>query len=82
MRTRFRFAAGERINRLFFWNAIDLQRKLNAFRVYYNAHRTHRSLGGMTPRQKAGEPCPAIATLDRYEWQTHCRGLFHTPVAV
>src|SRR5206468_10876606 len=43
----------EYLDRIFFWNAIDLSRKLDAFANYYNAHRVHRSLGGTTPAQRA-----------------------------
>ena len=38
----------EYLDRVFFWNAIDLTRKLNAFGDYYNALRVHRSLDGIT----------------------------------
>jgi len=37
---------GEYLDRVFFWNAVDLARKLNEYKDYYNAHRVHRSLGG------------------------------------
>ncbi len=70
----------EYLDRTFFWNAVDLERKLDEFRDYYNAYRVHRSLDGITPAKRAGAPSPAPATLDRYAWQQHCRGLFHTPV--
>src|SRR5437899_4345961 len=43
----------EYLNQVFFWNAIDLRRKLDAFADYYNAHRVHRALGGTTPTQRA-----------------------------
>ena len=39
----------EYLDHVFFWNAIDLARKLDAFADYYNAHRVHRSLDGSTP---------------------------------
>ena len=66
---------------MFFWNALDLTRKLEHFRHYYNGVRVHRSLDGGTPAQRAeGEP-PAYVNLDRYAWQQHCRGLFQTPIA-
>ena len=68
-------------NRVFFWNAVDLERKLYEFKVYFNAHRVQRALDGVTPSRRAGEPSPALAALDQYSWQQHCRGLFHTPVA-
>jgi len=40
-----------------------LARKLEAFRDYYNGHRVHRGLAGLTPAQRAGRtlPCPCDA---------------------
>ena len=70
----------EFLDRTFFWNAVDLARKLDEFQHYYNAYRVHRGLDGFTPAQRAGAPSPARATLDRYGWRAHCRGLFQTPV--
>jgi transposase InsO family protein len=69
----------EYLDHLFFWNAIDLARKLDAFADYYNAHRVHRSLDGITPAQRASALSPAPASLDRHAWRQHCRGLFQTP---
>src|SRR6202022_299118 len=34
----------EYIDRAFFWNAVDLARKLHEFSDYYDAYRVHRSL--------------------------------------
>ena len=68
-------------HRVFFWNAADLARKLEAFRDYYNGHRVHRALAGLTPVQFAGALSPAPAALDHYGWQQHCRGLFELPIA-
>ena len=72
----------EYLDQVFFWNAIDLTRKLDAFADYYNAHRVHRSLNGTTPirRACASSPPPARAALRKYAWEEHCRGLFHTPI--
>jgi hypothetical protein len=56
-------------------------RKLEEFRHYYNAHRTHRAIAGSTPAQRAGAPSSATAALNNYAWQQHCRGLFQTPIA-
>jgi transposase InsO family protein len=39
----------EYLDRVFFSNAVDLTRKLAAFRDYYNASRVYRSLDGTTP---------------------------------
>src|SRR6266852_5445649 len=46
----------EYLDRVFFWNAVDLARKLKEYEDYYNAYRVHRSLGlgGTTPAQCAG----------------------------
>ena len=71
----------EYLDRVFFWNALDLARKLGEFRDYYNAHRVHRSLDGTTPAQRTGVSSPAPASLDHHAWRQHCRGLFHTPIA-
>ena len=71
----------EYLDQMFFWNEIDLTRKLDSFRDYYNAYRVHRSLDGATPGQRAGGSAPTPAALDRYAWRRHCRGLFHTPLA-
>ena len=69
------------LDRLFFWNARDLARKLGGFNDYYNEHRVHRSLDGITPAQHAGRLPIAPAALDRTVWQQHCRALFQIPVA-
>ena len=71
----------EYLERVLFWNAVDLARKLEAFRDYYNDHRVHRALAGLTPASFAGALSPAHAALDHYGWQQHCRGLFELPVA-
>jgi transposase InsO family protein len=62
------------------WNAIDLERKLEAFRNYYNENRVHQSLSGSTPGERSGKPPPAHAILDHYAWRRHCRGLFQMPI--
>ena len=71
----------EYLDRLFFWNSVDLTRKLEAFRDHYNEFRVHRSLDGTTPAQRAGMSSPAPAALHSYVWHQHCQGLFQTPMA-
>jgi putative transposase len=71
----------EFLDHVLIWNAVDLGRKLEEFRVYYNEHRVHQSLNGRTPGERSGQPPPAHAVLDHYAWRHHCRGLFHMPVA-
>ena len=56
----------EYLDRMFFWNALDLQQKLQAFGLYYNRSRIHPLLSGNTPEEKSGKPRPACAALDSY----------------
>lgn len=60
-----------------FWTSTDLERKLNAFRKYYNEARTHRSLVGETPI-----PSPRRRGIPQsLKWQRHCRGFYELPIA-
>jgi len=72
----------EYLDRVLFWNASDLERKLNEFKEYYNSYRVHASLEGNTPHQVLDDSLSAPARLDQFAWMSHCRGLFQTPVAV
>ena len=56
----------EYLDRLFFWNSVDLPRKLGELGDYYNAFRVHRSLDGTTPAQCAGAPAPASTSLKHH----------------
>jgi putative transposase len=64
-----------------FWNHGDLERKLDSYKVYYNRHRCHTGLAGITPAQRGGAPAHPIASLHSYRWRKHCNGLFQTPAA-
>jgi putative transposase len=67
----------ECLDRLLFWTATDLELKLLSFRDYYNRHRTHSALKGKTPIENSGSKG---VDLKSYGWQTHCRGLYQTPI--
>jgi transposase InsO family protein len=71
----------ECLDQMFFWNAHDLERKLTDFLTYYNQHRTHRSLGGVTPVEVAGNDPEPRASLNSFRWQPHCSGLYQRPAA-
>ena len=71
----------EFLDHVLIWNVVDLERKLEDFRNYYNEHRVHQSLSGSTPGERSGQPPPAHAALDHYVWRNHCRGLFQMPIA-
>ncbi len=72
----------EYLDQVPFWNAGDLQKKLNSFKNYYNGYRVHASLDGKTPEQVSGGRLLTPAPLARFGWMSHCRGLFQTPVPV
>lgn len=71
----------EYLDQVLFWNSVDLKRKLEEFKIYYNESRVHQSLSGSSPEERSGNPPPARAALDSYGWQQHSRGLFQTPIA-
>ncbi len=62
-----------------FWNSLDLARKLDQFKDYYNQYRTHSSLGGSTPVRIQYSRAERTAGLSQFNWKSHCNGLFVTP---
>jgi transposase InsO family protein len=74
----------ECLDRTLFWTAADLELKLLEFQRYFNRHRTHAGLDGLTPEPRAepraGEDRPR-ASVSKYRWRPHCRGLYQTPIA-
>ena len=71
----------EFLDRTLFWNATDLERKLETLRQYYNTHRVHSSLDGDTPSEITSETIIRHADLNNFQWQSHCRDLFQLPAA-
>ncbi len=71
----------EFLDHLLFWNARDLDRKLEEFREYYNDYRVHTSLDGDTPMEFSGEAVINRTDLHQFRWHTHCRGLFQLPIS-
>jgi len=71
----------EYLDRTLFWNQGDLERKLENYKTFYNQHRCHTALAGITPAERGGAPTHPVATLASYRWRRHCNGLFHTPAA-
>src|SRR6266540_3944698 len=70
----------ECLDRTLFWTAADLEMKLLEFQRYFNGHRTHAGLGGLTPERRTVAES-ARASLSNYRWRAHCRGLYQTPIA-
>jgi len=71
----------EFLDHTLFWNAVDLERKLELFKDYYNHSRTHASLDGNTPAVISGDRVAQLAPLNSYAWKKHCGSLFQLPVA-
>src|SRR5438876_12198795 len=65
-------------SRTLFWTTADLETRLSEFRKYFNEHRTHAGIKGRPPHSDG--PMPALGFAS-YRWQTHCRGLYQTPIA-
>ena len=72
----------EYLDQTFFWNSIDLERKLNHVKDYYNQYPVHSALKGDAPSERYNKIPRKLINLDRYTWKSHCGGLFQTPVAV
>ena len=63
------------------WNAVGLERKLEAFRTYYNHSRIYAALEGETPVQFSSESITRRGDLECCRWQRHCRGLVQIPIS-
>ena len=70
----------ECLDRTLFWTAADLELKLREFQGYFNGHRTHAALGGLTPEPRTGEDS-GRANIRTYRSQPLCHGLYQTPIA-
>ena len=70
----------EYLDRILFWTTADLEEKLLEFQHYYNGYRAHAGLGGRVP-QPTDDGSAFPLGFDSYRWQSHCRGLYQTPIA-
>jgi len=68
----------ECLDRTLFWTTADLESKLLDFKTYFNHHRTHTARAGRPPDEAPPRP---VANLRSYRWESHCRGLYQTPIA-
>ena len=71
----------EFLDHTLFWNATDLERKLETFRQYYNTDCVHSALVGDTPLEITSETVIRRADLNNFQWRSHCRELLHLPAA-
>jgi transposase InsO family protein len=68
----------ECLDRALFWTTADLENQLRDFKTYFNHPRSHTAREGRPP---AAAPPRQVADLQSYRWQSHCRGLYQTPIA-
>jgi hypothetical protein len=66
------------LDRTLFWTTADLESKLVDFKTYFNPHRAHTAGRGRPPEDAPPRP---IAKLESYRCESHCRGLYQTPIA-
>jgi len=71
----------ELLDQILFWNANDLQNKLDEFKHYYNDMRGHCGINGGLPAKVSSEKISNVISLDSFKWKKHCCGLFQLPVA-
>ncbi len=71
----------EYLDRVPFWSASDLRRKLHHFTERYNHQRCHYALDGETPTAKALKTQSKVVDLHFYCWQSHRRSLSQLPIA-
>ena len=71
----------EFLDHMLFWNAVDLEGKLSAFRDYYNLERIHSAIDGATPFEISGGSRVQRADPHNFRWRTTCRGLYALPAA-
>ncbi|MHB8534845.1 MAG: integrase core domain-containing protein [Sulfuricaulis sp.] len=69
----------ELLDRVMVWNQLDLERKLSAFRVYYNRYRVHGGIDGIPPEEQGVHRQPSTLSLNDFHWVSHCHGLFELP---
>ncbi|WP_158441783.1 hypothetical protein [Nitrosomonas ureae] len=55
----------------------DLKKKLDALKGYFNGYRVHAALA----RSLSGNDVLGKANINEYRGKSHCRDLFHTPMA-
>jgi len=71
----------EYLDHMLFWNAKDLENKLQDFQQYYNERRAHSSIDRLTPVKKTGGHANNIININNYRWKTVARSLYQLPVA-
>ncbi len=71
----------EYLDKVPFWSARDLERKLLLYKEYYNRSRPHQGRNGALPDSGCNKTDRKNARLDAFRWKAHCHGLYQLPEA-
>jgi len=71
----------EFLDNTYFWDDVDLRRKLACFADYYNKHRVHEGISGSTPFQISGDREHKTCPASELSWKKCCYGLYKVPIA-
>jgi putative transposase len=71
----------EFLDQCFFWNAADLEGKLESYREYFNEGRVHDGIQGEFPGGNGSDDGAEMIDISRYGWRSFCRGKYQTPIA-
>ena len=71
----------ELLDRTLFWNGVDLKRKLDKYKTYYNESRVHSGISGRKPAKVYREERSVPSQVTRLTWKKFCNGLFVVPEA-
>ena len=61
----------ELLDQVMFWNQLDLERKLSAFRIYYNRSRVHSGIDGIPPEREQAQGHRRTLPLTEFRWASH-----------
>ncbi|MCP6725849.1 transposase [Klebsiella pneumoniae] len=57
-----------------------MQKKLDAYKEYFNQSRAHSGIDAMTPENKSTGN-NKVLSLNNFKWKKHLRGLVQLPIA-
>lgn len=71
----------EYLDKILFFNYLDLELKLLQFQKYYNNNRSHWALTAKTPSEEYCKTQKENISIDSYRWKAYARGLYTLPAA-
>ena len=68
------------LDRILFWNEVDLLRKLKHYQKYFNEARVHSGIAGSIPQNCYLSLISKKANPNDLIWKKYCHGLFDVPM--